>query len=203
MRTCTQRGESTCARYERTHRDAKARTLDTNIRTEMQKRALDANAQRYQCISCLCHHTLCSFCHLDEMEQAESAVYYLCKRITLCIRNLKQTAEDGDGNVGRTVRLITEDKKRTWISAIKLTFVPSCCQMRLQLLHFHVVCKTWPTFQELTSIVSFRRRRWSQRNFSENRNIQCNQSKDVLSKIRGLGRNIFLAPTLALPSSFA
>ena len=57
--------------------------------------------------------TLCSFCHLDEMEQAESAVYYLCKRITLCIRNLKQTAEDGDGNVGRTVRLITEDKKRT------------------------------------------------------------------------------------------
>ena len=48
--------------------------------------------------------------------------------------------------------------------------------------HFHAVFKTWPTFQELTSIVSFRRR-WSQRNFSENRNIQGNQSKDVLNKI--------------------
>ena len=69
--------------------------------------------------------------------------------------------------------------------------MPSCSQMRLQLLHFHAVFKTWPTFQELTSIVSFRRRRWSQRNFSENRNIQGNQSKDVLSKIRGLRRNIF------------
>ena len=63
--------------------------------------------------------------------------------------------------------------------------------MRLQLLHFHVVFKTWPTFQELTSIVSFRRRRWSQRNFSENRNIPGNQSKDMLnSKIRII---IFLA----------
>ena len=48
-----------------------------------------------------------------------------------------KTAEDGDGNVGKTIKLITQDKKRTWIrlitqdkkhtwiSAIKLTFVPS------------------------------------------------------------------------------
>ena len=60
-------------------------------------------------------------------------------------------------------------------------------------VHFHAVFKTWPTFQELMSIVSFRRRRWSQSNFSENRNIQGNQSKDILSKIRGLRRNIVLA----------
>ena len=106
---------------------------------------------------------------------------------------LSKKAEYGDGNVGKTIKLITEDKKCTWICEIKLTFVPSCSQMRLQLLHFHAVFKTWPTFQELTSIVSFRRRRWSQSNFSENRNIQCNQSKDILSKIRGLRRNIFLA----------
>ena len=66
------------------------------------------------------------------------------------------------------------------VCEIKLTFVPSCSQMRLQLLHFHAVFKTWPTFQELTSIVSFRKRRWSQRNFSENRNKQGNQSKDML-----------------------
>ena len=59
-----------------------------------------------------------------------------------------------------------------------VTFVPSCSQMRLQLLHFPAVFKTWPTFQELTSIVSFRRRRWSsERNLSENRNIQGNQLK--------------------------
>ena len=31
-------------------------------------------------------------------------------------------------------------------------------QMRLKLLHFHAVFKTWPTSQELTSIVSFRGR---------------------------------------------
>ena len=35
-----------------------------------------------------------------------------------------------------------------FILEIKLTFVPSCSQMRLQLLHFHAVFKTWPTFQE-------------------------------------------------------
>ena len=29
------------------------------------------------------------------------------------IGNLSKTAEDGDGNVGKTIRLITEDKKRT------------------------------------------------------------------------------------------
>ena len=39
---------------------------------------------------------------------------------------------------------------------IQPTFVPSCSQMRLQLLHFHAVFKTWPTFQELMSIVLFR-----------------------------------------------
>ena len=72
--------------------------------------------------------------------------------------------------------------------------MPSCSQMKLQLLHFHAVFKTWPIFQELKSIVSFRRR-WSQRNFSENRNIQANQSKDLQYFSRLL--------TLASPSSFS
>ena len=49
-------------------------------------------------------------------------------------RDWSKTAEDGDGNVGKTIKLITKDKKRTWICEIKLTFVPSCSQMRLQLL---------------------------------------------------------------------
>ena len=69
--------------------------------------------------------------------------------VTLKKGSFSKTAEDGDGNVGKTIRLITQDKKRTWIWEIKLTFVPSCCQMRLQLLHFHAVFKPWPTFQEL------------------------------------------------------
>ena len=43
-------------------------------------------------------------------------------------------------------------RQRTWICEIKLTFVPSCSQMRLQLLHFHAVFKTWSTFR----FVSFR-----------------------------------------------
>ena len=33
----------------------------------------------------------------------------------------------------------------------------------------------WPTLQELTSILSFKRRRW-RRNFSQNRNIQGKQN---------------------------
>ena len=81
--------------------------------------------------------------------------------------------EDGDSNVGKTIRIITQDKKCARICEIKLTLVPSCSQMRLQLLHFNAIYKTWPTFQELMFIVSFRRRRWSQRNFSEKRNIQA------------------------------
>ena len=59
------------------------------------------------------------------------------------------TAEDSNGKVSKTIRLIKQDKKCTWICEIKLTFVPSCAQMRLQLLHFHAVFKTWPTFQKL------------------------------------------------------
>ena len=107
----------------------------------------------------------------------------------------RATAEDSDTKVGKTIRLIIQDKKCTRVNMwnIKLTFVHSCSQMRLQLLHFHAVFKMWPIFQELTSIVSFRRRHWNQSNFSENRNIQGNQSKDTLNEIRGLRRNIFLA----------
>ena len=51
------------------------------------------------------------------------------------IVDLHKRTEDGDGNVGKAVRVwITRDKKRTWICEIKLTFVPSCSQMRLQLV---------------------------------------------------------------------
>ena len=127
-----------------------------------------------------------------------------CLAVQIWLGKLSKTAKDSNVNGSKTIRLITQDKRRTWICEIKMTFVPSCSQMRLQLLHFHTVFKTWPTFQELTSIVSFRRRRWSQRNFSENRNIQGNQSKDMLSRIGGLWRNIFETslPTLVLASSF-
>ena len=33
--------------------------------------------------------------------------------VTLKKGSFSKTAEDGDGNVGKTIRLITEDKKRT------------------------------------------------------------------------------------------
>ena len=45
--------------------------------------------------------------------------------------------------------------------------MPSCSRLRRQLLHFHVVCRTWSIFQELTSIFSFRKRRLKEPNFSE------------------------------------
>ena len=118
---------------------------------------------------------------------------------------ISQTAEDDDGNVGKTIRLITADKKHTWICEIRLTFVPSYSQMRLQLLHFHAVFKMWATFPELISVVSFRRRHWSQWNFSENRNMQGNQSKDTVYLLNTRIRETCFSclPMLASPSSFA
>ena len=137
-------------------------------------------------------------------------------RNTILCRDLSKTAEEDDGNVDKTIRLITQDKKRTWwrvitqdkkrtgirvitqdkkrtwIAEIKLAFAPSCSRMRRQLLRFQAVCKTWSVFQELTSIFSFRKRRWRQLKFSENRNKQCNQSKYLLRKTQGLCRNMFL-----------
>ena len=57
------------------------------------------------------------------------------------VGTLGKTAEDSNSNVGKTITLITENNKCTCICAIKLTFVPSCSQMRLQLLHSHAVLK--------------------------------------------------------------
>ena len=92
----------------------------------------------------------------------EATFIYVCHDVCMRTGALSKTAEDSDSDVGKTKRLITQDKKCTWISEIELTCIPSCSWMRLQLLHFHAVCKTWPTFQELMSIILFRRRRWSQ-----------------------------------------
>ena len=111
----------------------------------------------------------------------------------LVIGSLSKTSKDDDGKVGKTIKLITQDKKHTWIREIKRIFMPSCSRVRRQLLHFHVVCKTWSIFQELSSIFLFRKRRWKQLNFSENRNKHCNQSKYMLRKTEGSCRNIFTA----------
>ena len=111
----------------------------------------------------------------------------------------RKTAEDGHGNIGKTIRLITQDKKHKWMSEIKQTFVPSCSQLRLQLLHFHAVFNTWPTFQGLMSIFMSGKRRWSQKNFSENRQIKHMLKKDM----RIMKKCFSCLPTLVLPSSFA
>ena len=55
----------------------------------------------------------------------------------LTIGSLSKTAEDNDGNISKTIRLITQDKPM-WICETKWTFVPSCSRVRHQLLHFHV-----------------------------------------------------------------
>ena len=82
-------------------------------------------------------------------------------------RDLSKTAEDGDGNVDKTIRLITQDKNARECE-IKLIFVPSCSQMRLQLLHFHAIFKTWPTFLELRPIVFFIRTALESTEFYQN-----------------------------------
>ena len=94
------------------------------------------------------------------------------------------------------IKLITQDKKCKWICEIRLTFVPSCSRVRRQLLHFHVVCKTWSVFQQLLSIFSFRKTRWRQLNLSENRYKQCNQSKYMLWKKHKDYLEIFLTACL-------
>ena len=66
--------------------------------------------------------------------------------VSRCRMNFNKYTANGPSTLVRT-SLVIGDKKRTWICEIKLTFVPSCSQMRLQLLHFYVVFKTWRTFQ--------------------------------------------------------
>ena len=65
------------------------------------------------------------------------------------------------------------------VCEMKRTFVPSRSRVRRQWLYFHVVCKTWSILKKLSSIFSFRKTRWRQLTFSENRNKQCNQSKFI------------------------
>ena len=110
--------------------------------------------------------------------------------------NLRKTVEDGNGNVGKTIKLITEDKKHTWIMWNKSDIRAILLSCETSIAPFHVVCKTWSIFQQLSSIFSFRKRRWRQLNFSENRNKQSrlyNQSNYMLKKNQGLCRNIFTA----------
>ena len=72
--------------------------------------------------------------------------------------------------------------------------VPSCSLMSLQLLHFHaVLIQNVADISRTTVHMHASLRSGAERNFSENRNIQDNQSKaDIFNKIRGLRRNIFL-----------
>ena len=70
--------------------------------------------------------------------------------------------------------------------------------MRLQLLHFQAVFKTWPTFQELTSTFSFRRRRWSQRNFSERETYRVTKVKICLVKYEDYEEMFFLPPDVGV-----
>ena len=76
--------------------------------------------------------------------------------------SLYKTAEDY--HVGHTTRQIIKDKKHTWISELKLTFVPLYSRLKLQLLHY-----IWPTFKIKRQ--SFRSVKVTESiNFSENRN---------------------------------
>ena len=54
----------------------------------------------------------------------------------------RKIAEHDEGNVGKTIKFIMKVNIRKW----KSTFVPSCSRVRLQLLHFHAVFKTWSQF---------------------------------------------------------
>ena len=54
--------------------------------------------------------------------------------ISCCVHSYKGTAGDVDGNIGKTIGLLTQDKRCMWICEIKLKSVLSCSQMRL--LHF-------------------------------------------------------------------
>ena len=63
---------------------------------------------------------------------------------------------DGDGNVGKTIRLITQDKKRTWMAEMcRLLWNETLAS------HFHVAFKTSWTFIRSNSFFSFRKRWWS------------------------------------------
>ena len=62
-------------------------------------------------------------------------------------REFKQTAEDDDGNLGKTIRLITEDKSCALICEIEQSLVSSCSRAGLQMLHFYVVLERGRHFE--------------------------------------------------------
>ena len=68
-----------------------------------------------------------------------------------------------------------------------------CCRlMRLQMLNFHAVFKMWSSFQNKGQL--FHSSLW---HLTENRHKQCNQRKDILTKIlRGLHKNNFTVSQL-------
>ena len=136
------------------------------------------------------HIHCCFFIYINEWMELKAKFLIKILSSFWFSRVLCKTVEGGDGK-----KLITQDKKRTWICEIRLTFVPSCSRVRRQLLHFHVVCKTW-------SIFCFRKTRCRQLNFSENRNKQCNRSKYMLKKTHGLWGSIFTACRRRRPRLF-
>ena len=129
----------------------------------------------------------------SNVHEQDKRRFAVTQRIVSCNRELKQNSW---GRRRQTIKLITQDKKRTWICEIKLTFMPSCSRVRRQLLHFHVVYKTWSIFQQLSSIFSFMKTRWRQLNVSENGNKHCNQSKYMLkNNTRIVWKYFYCLPT--------
>ena len=110
----------------------------------------------------------------------------MCKDAIL--GNLRKAVEDSDGNVGKTIKLITQDKKHTWICEIRLTFVPSWYRVRRQ-----CSISTFSAKRGLY-IFSFTTTHWRQLKFSEieaNSEIKANAQKKTHPQ--GLCQNLLLA----------
>ena len=122
----------------------------------------------------------------QEFSAQKWEVFYSIGYIALPqLGNLRKTVEDGDGNVGKTIKLITYTNRQKahvnmWNKADIRAVLLSCetsiapCPRCLQ----NVV--------NISTIIvgfSFRKRRWKQlKPFSENRNKEWNQSNTCLEK---------------------
>ena len=120
-----------------------------------------------------------------------SKVIWWNKRDCVTVLNTQDNRDEDDNNIVKTITLIIQDKKCTWLCEIRLRFVPSCSHVRRQLLYFQVVCKTWSIFQELTSIFLFKTQ-WKQLKFSENRKKSVTQTKMCSEKHNCVKRFLLL-----------
>ena len=82
--------------------------------------------------------------------------------------SLSTRTGDNDGHISQTITLIPEDKMSTWKCEIDIISGSSCSPVRLQILNFEDVVRTWYHFEKFKDSLFCSKRRWKQWNLGIN-----------------------------------